>query len=70
MTFLGTCTPNIHDGGGELDLACATHVFGYMSRSLSIVLTGSLVVIGTSSSCIVLFFGRPGYTKIAVAAHI
>ena len=68
MTFLGTCTPNIHDGGGELDLACATHVFGYIS--LPIVLTGSPVIIGTISSCTVLFFGRFGYKKIAVAAHI
>lgn len=60
--------PSIHDGGGEPDLARATHVFGYFS--FSVVLTGSLVVIGTSSSCIVLLFGRPGYTRIAVAAHM
>ena len=46
--------PNIHSGSGEAPLAHATRVFGYMS--LAIILTGILVVIGTSSSCAVLFW--------------
>jgi hypothetical protein len=35
-----------------------------------LLLTGCLLVIGTSSPCTVLFFGRPRYTKIAIARHI
>jgi len=54
----------IYNGGiGEAPLAHATRVFGYMS--LAIILTGE-----TSSSCAVMFFGRPGYKTITVAAHI
>ena len=55
--------PDIHGGIGEAPLAHATRVFGYMS--LAIILTGK-----TSSSCAVMFFGRPGYKTITVAAHI
>jgi len=50
---------DIHEVGRETPLAHATCVFGYMS--LAIILTGILVVIGTGSSCAVLFFGRPEY---------
>ena len=54
----------------EVEGAISLMLLMFSGTCHSIVLTGRLVVIGTSSSCTVLFFGRFGYKKIAVAAHI
>ena len=74
MTFLhknGTCSPTFmaaESGARSLAHAQVTHIFRY--TSLAIILTGILVVIGTSLSCVVLFFGRPRYKKITVTTDI